>query len=45
MIKRSKKFKNIFKSKIKDKKLSAKDILDLIKKTAIQISMNQLMYH
>lgn len=32
MIKRSKRFKNIFKSKIKDKKLSAKDILDLIKK-------------
>ena len=32
MIKRSKRYKNIFKSKIKDKKLSAKDILDLIKK-------------
>ena len=32
MIKRSKRCKNIFKSKIKDKKLSAKDILDLIKK-------------
>ena len=32
MIKRSKRYKNISKSKIKDKKLSAKDILDLIKK-------------
>ena len=32
MIKRSKRYKNIFKSKIKDKKLNAKDILDLIKK-------------
>ena len=32
MKKRSKRFKNILKSAVKDKKLSVKEILDLVKK-------------
>ena len=44
MKKRSKRYKEILKTAIKDKKIPLKDILDLVKKILQQNLMSQLMY-
>ena len=44
MKKRSKRYKEISKNMIKDKKIETKNILDLVKKIQLQNLMSQLMY-
>ena len=44
MKKKSKRYKNLLKSVVKDKKLTAKEILDLVKKIVLLSSTSQLTY-